>query len=75
MAIVAALNMAAPKRLLVQKLTDDEGVPEKVAEKAADQAAKLYDMTAGPGLYMVLAGALPALALGVLGFMKNRAAR
>ncbi|WP_262699181.1 MULTISPECIES: hypothetical protein [Streptomyces] len=75
MAIVAVINMADPERLLIQKLKDEEGVSQQVAEKAAEQAAKLYDMTAGPGLYMVLVGALMALALGVLGFMKSRAAR
>ncbi|GAA1096205.1 hypothetical protein [Streptomyces javensis] len=75
MAIVAVINMADPERLVVQKLKDEEGVSQQVAEKAAEQAAKLYDMTAGPGLYMVLVGALMALALGVLGFMKSRAAR
>ncbi|WP_246585965.1 hypothetical protein [Streptomyces yatensis] len=75
MAIVAAINMADPERLVTQKLKDDEGVSQKVAEKAAEQAAKLYEMTAGPGLYMVLIGALMALALGALGFMKARAAR
>ncbi|MEU8876677.1 hypothetical protein AB0D24_37145 [Streptomyces javensis] len=75
MAIVAVINMADPERLVVQKLKDEEGVSQQVAEKAAEQAAKLYDMTAGPGLYMVLVGALMALTLGVLGFMKSRAAR
>ncbi|AUA13057.1 MULTISPECIES: hypothetical protein [Streptomyces] len=75
MAIVAVINMADPERLVVQKLKDDEGVSQEVAEKAAEQAAKLYEMTAGPGLYMVLIGAVVALALGVLGFMKARAAR
>lgn len=75
MAIVAAINMADPERLVVQKLKDDEGVSQEVAEKAAEQATKLYEMTAGPGLYMVLIGAVVALALGVLGFMKARAAR
>ncbi|MGW7596121.1 hypothetical protein, partial [Streptomyces rubiginosohelvolus] len=75
MAIVAVINMADPERLVVQKLKDEEGVSQQVAEKAAEQAAKLYDMTAGPGLYMVLVGALMALALGVLGFMKSRATR
>ncbi|WNE97234.1 hypothetical protein PS467_18810 [Streptomyces luomodiensis] len=75
MAIVAGLNISDPERLVVQKMTDEEGVSQSVAEKAAEQAAKLYDMTAGPGLYMVLIGALLALALGVFGFMKARAAR
>ncbi|WP_413799878.1 hypothetical protein [Streptomyces iranensis] len=75
MAIVAVINMADPERLLIQKLKDEEGVSQQVAEKAVEQASKLYDMTAGPGLYMVLIGALMALALGVLGFMKSRAAR
>ncbi|EFL25219.1 hypothetical protein SSOG_04933 [Streptomyces himastatinicus ATCC 53653] len=74
-AIVLAINMASPERLLAQKLQDEEGVSAKVAEKAAEQAAKLYDLTPGPGIYIALIGALMILVFGVLGFLKTRSGR
>ncbi|MEU8824244.1 hypothetical protein [Streptomyces sp. NPDC048636] len=70
-AIVAGINMADPARLLAQKM-EDEGAPADAAEKAAGQMVDQLDITAGPGIYMVLIGGLLALAMGVLGFMKSR---
>ncbi|WP_431771718.1 hypothetical protein [Streptomyces cucumeris] len=70
-AIVAAINMADPARLLAQKL-EDEGLPADAAEKAAEDGVDKFDIVAGPGIYMVLAGGLLALAIGIVGFMKSR---
>ncbi|MBL1095367.1 hypothetical protein [Streptomyces coffeae] len=70
-AIVAAINMADPARLLAQKL-EDKGMPAEAAEKAAEQGVDQLDISAGPGIYMVLIGGLLALAMGIVGFMKAR---
>lgn len=70
-AVVAAINMADPARLLGQKL-EDEGMPAEAAKKAAEQGVDQFDIVAGPGIYMVLIGGLLALALGLVGFMKAR---
>ncbi|OPF84666.1 hypothetical protein VT50_0201160 [Streptomyces antioxidans] len=70
-AVFAVKNMMDPEALVITKAQDKLGVSEKVAE----QAVKQLELSAGPGIYMVLVGALLALALGALGFMKSRAAR
>lgn len=74
-AVFAVINMADPAKLLAQKLVDEESVPEDVAKKAAEEAVDKFDVSAGPGLYMVLIGALLTVVFGVLGFMKSRNSR
>ncbi|QKV94354.1 hypothetical protein HUT19_23495 [Streptomyces sp. NA02950] len=68
-AVVAAINMADPARLVAQYL-EEKGASTEQAEKVADQLSDKF--TAGPGIYMVLIGGLLALALGLVGFMKAR---
>lgn len=72
--VVAVINMADPARLVAQKL-EDEGASASEAEKLAEQFVKAADMSAGPGLYMVLIGALLTIVFSVLGFMKSRNSR
>ncbi|KAK1181182.1 hypothetical protein B7755_025425 [Streptomyces sp. NBS 14/10] len=74
-AVFAVINMADPARLVAAKFVDEEKVSDSVAEKAAESAVKQLDITAGPGLYMVLIGALLTVVFGVLGFMKSRNSR
>lgn len=74
-AVFAVINMADPARLVAQKLESDEGASAAEAEKAAEQVVKIADISAGPGLYMVLIGALLTVVFGVLGFMKSRDSR
>ncbi|MEU5103016.1 MULTISPECIES: hypothetical protein [unclassified Streptomyces] len=73
-AVFAVINMADPARLVAAK-AEDEGVAADQAEKAAEQLVKQLDISAGPGLYMVLIGALLTVVFGVLGFMKSRNSR
>lgn len=73
--VFAVINMVDPARLVAQKLESEGGVSADVAEKAAEQAVKAYDISAGPGLYMVLIGAALTIVFGVLGFMKSRNSR
>ncbi|MFD8380750.1 hypothetical protein ACFV2X_19730 [Streptomyces sp. NPDC059679] len=72
--VFAVLNMADPARLVAAK-AEDEGASAEQAEKFADEAVKQLDISAGPGLYMVLIGALLTVVFGVLGFMKSRNSR
>jgi hypothetical protein len=74
-AVFAVINIADPARLVAAKFVDEEKVSDSVAEKAADEAVKQLDISAGPGLYMVLIGALLTVVFGVLGFMKSRNSR
>ena len=66
--------MADPARLVASKLESD-GASAEEAEKYADAVVKAADISAGPGLYMVLIGALLTVVFGVLGFMKSRNSR
>ncbi|MFI0733362.1 hypothetical protein ACH4S9_30780 [Streptomyces sp. NPDC021225] len=74
-AVFAVINMADPARLVAQKYMDEENVSDSMAEKAAEEAVKQLDISAGPGLYMVLIGAALTIVFGVLGFMKSRNSR
>lgn len=73
--VVAVINVADPARLVAQKLESDEGASAAEAEKAAEAVVKMADISAGPGLYMVLLGAALTAVFGVLGFMKSRNSR
>ncbi|OMI33289.1 Trp biosynthesis-associated membrane protein [Streptomyces sparsogenes] len=73
--VFAVINMADPARLVAQKLESDEGASAAEAEKAAEAVVKMADVSAGPGLYMVLIGAALTVIFGVLGFLKSRAGR
>ncbi|MEU5028814.1 Trp biosynthesis-associated membrane protein [Streptomyces milbemycinicus] len=72
--VFGVLNMVDPARLVAAKL-EDEGASSAEAEKYADQLVDAADISAGPGLYMVLIGALLTVVFGVLGFMKSRNSR
>ncbi|MEU5607892.1 hypothetical protein ACI2L4_17420 [Streptomyces sparsogenes] len=73
--VFAVINMGDPARLVAQKLESDEGASAAEAEKAAEAVVKMADVSAGPGLYMVLIGAALTVIFGVLGFMKSRNSR
>ncbi|MDW6061895.1 Trp biosynthesis-associated membrane protein [Streptomyces sp. FXJ1.4098] len=72
--VFAVINMVDPARLVAAKL-ESEGASSAEAEKYAEQVVKAADFSAGPGLYMVLIGALLTVVFGVLGFMKSRNSR
>jgi len=65
--IVAVLNIADTERLVKAKL-EDEGASSSQAE----QLAKAFDTSPSFGLYLVLIGALVAVAAGVMAFLQTR---
>ncbi|MES4901342.1 MULTISPECIES: hypothetical protein [unclassified Streptomyces] len=70
-AVFAVINMVDPARLVASKLESD-GASAEEAEKYADAVVKAADISAGPGLYMVLIGALLTVVFGFLAFQKSR---
>ncbi|MDX3227330.1 hypothetical protein [Streptomyces sp. ME19-01-6] len=70
--VFAVINMADPARLVAAKLESDSGASAEEAEKAADAVVKAADIGAGPGLYMVLIGALLTVIFSFLAFKKSR---
>ncbi|MEK8171367.1 hypothetical protein NKH77_23685 [Streptomyces sp. M19] len=66
--VIAVWNMADPERLATQ-VAEDKGASSEQIEAALKQV----DTSSGPGVYITLVGALIAVAVGVLGFLKGRA--
>ncbi|WP_431043733.1 hypothetical protein ACQUSR_18830 [Streptomyces sp. P1-3] len=69
--VIGGIAMANPDRVVVSYFMDEGAPNEKAAEKVAEQ----LEFSAGPGVYMVLVGALLSLVCGFLAFKKANSGR